>query len=73
MHRLGEKGVLILAGRTILDLDDENMFGIALINANSLEEAKRIMEKDPGVLHGIQESEIYPFSMSIKYLENALS
>ncbi len=67
---LGRKGTLIFAGRTKLDPGDDNLFGIALIKSNSIEEAKVIMAKDPAVINNIQVSSIFPFSLGIQYFEN---
>lgn len=67
---LGRQGILIFAGRTNYDPGHENLFGIAVIKASSIEKAREIMAKDPAVIHKIQVSSIYPFKMGIRYFEN---
>lgn len=67
---LGKKGILIFAGRTLFDPGNQNLFGIAVIKAESLEKAKEIMAPDPAVINGIQAASIFPFSLGIQYFEN---
>lgn len=67
---LGRNGILIFAGRTKLNPGDENLFGIAVIKAPSIEMAKKIMRNDPAVLNNIQMASIFPFSLGIRYFEN---
>ncbi|UCH66198.1 MAG: hypothetical protein JSW63_03440 [Ignavibacterium sp.] len=67
---LGGNGILIFAGRTELKPGDDNLFGIAVIKASSLETAKDIMASDPAVLNKIQKASIFPFSLGIRYFEN---
>jgi len=70
LEELGEQGILSFAGRTLFTPGDPNLFGIAVINAKSLSDARQIMSSDPAVVAGIQQANIYPFSMGIKYLKN---
>ena len=49
------KGVLILAGRTLNN--DYSSFGITIINAESDEEARRIMHEDPAVKNHVMRAE----------------
>lgn len=70
LNELGKQGTLVFAGRTLLNPGDENLFGIALIKAASLEEAQQIFAKDPAITHQIQEALILPFSMGIRHLYN---
>lgn len=67
---LGKKGILGFAGRTKFEPGHENLFGIAVIRASSLEEAKEIMSADPAVKENIQQAQIFPFSMGIRFLDN---
>lgn len=70
MDNLGKEGKLIFAGRTLVDLADENLFGIALVKAKDLEEATKLMSVDPAVVAGIQKSQVFPYTMAIRHLEN---
>ena len=70
LNDLGEQGILGFAGRTMFNPGDEHLFGIAVIKAESIDEAKRIMKNDPAVKHNIQRAQIFPFSMGIRFLDN---
>ena len=72
LNELGNQGKLIFAGRTDLDLGNENQFGIALILAHSQKEAEEMMAKDPGVEAGIHLSEVYPFRLAISHFKNII-
>lgn len=54
-----EEGSITYVGRT--DKWDESTFGIAIFYADSEDEARRIMESDPGVKKGLQIGTLYPF------------
>lgn len=70
LSRLGKDGRLVFAGRTLFEPGNKNLFGIAVIVSESLDEAKELISNDPAVTAGIQRAEIFPFSMGIKYFEN---
>jgi len=70
MDNLGKEGKLIFAGRTLVGLDDENLFGIAIVKADDIEEATKMMAVDPAVVAGIQRSQVFPYSMAIRHPEN---
>ncbi len=70
LNDLGQQGVLVLAGRTLFEPGDDQLFGIALIKADSLEQAKTIMANDPTVVNQIHQAEVLPFSLAVSYLEN---
>ena len=71
LRDLGDKGILIQAGRTLYPPGHDMLFGFALIKANSIEEAREIMKKDPSRLNNIQQATIHEFSLGIRYLHNA--
>jgi len=48
---------------------DERLFGIAVIRAESIAEARKIFAKDPAVVNNIQQAEVYRFSMNIRFFE----
>ena len=70
MDNLGKEGKLIFAGRTLVGLEDENLFGIAVVKAKDFEEATKMMSVDPAVVAGIQRSQVFPYSMAIRHPEN---
>lgn len=55
-----DKGKLILAGP-----ETTGKFGIAVIEAESEDEARNIMMNDPAVSSGIVSPELYPFRVSL--------
>lgn len=67
---LGKAGVLIFAGRTFFEPGDNRLFGIALIKTKGIETAQQLLASDPAVVAGIQQADIYPFSLAIKHFEN---
>ena len=70
LRNLGKEGKLLFAGRTLMDTDDEDLFGIAVFISSSFEEANEIFKNDPAIKKSIQEVNIFPFSLGIQYFEN---
>lgn len=70
LDNLGVNGVLLFAGRTTVQPGDEDLFGIAVIKAKDIEEARLIMADDPSVVAGIHSAKVLPYSLSIKHFEN---
>lgn len=60
---LVEKGVVILAGRTLNT--NENTFGITILNAETEEIARQIMQDDPAVLEGVMDAELFPYRIAL--------
>ncbi|MEO8514692.1 MAG: YciI family protein [Ignavibacteria bacterium] len=60
LQDLLEKGKLILAGP-----ETTGKFGIAIIETESEQEAKDIMNNDPAVKSGIVSPELYPYRVSL--------
>ncbi len=73
LNKLGEDGILLFAGRTKLDPEDENLFGIMVFKAPSSEKAKELVSKDPAVSNQIQKIDVFPFSLGIQYFQNIAS
>lgn len=67
---LGKKGILGFAGRTQYLPGHHDLFGIAVIRAKSLEEAKELLSEDPAVKAGIQIAKVHPYSIAINHLHN---
>lgn len=63
LQKLLRDGKLILAGRT-LNMD-EKTFGIVIIEVESEEEARNIMNNDPAVLEGIMTAELFPYRVAL--------
>jgi len=70
LMELGRLGHLILAGRTDLDFEDKDLFGIALLKTNSLEEAAKLVSQDPAVINGIQKAALFPYRSAMEFFDN---
>ena len=42
---------------------DKTTFGLAIFYAESEEEARQIMESDPGIQGGVQRGELFPYKI----------
>ena len=60
---LTENGVVILAGRTLNT--DLSTFGIVIFKADSDSSARKIMENDPAVKHGLMRAELFPYRVAL--------
>ena len=63
LQRLLAGGILILAGRTLNT--DDSTFGIVIFNANSDEEAQRIVDSDPAVQRGVMRATLFPYRVAL--------
>lgn len=70
LNDLGKEGVVIQAGRTLYSPGNELLFGIIIVKAESLEEAKKLLDTDPSILRGVQEATVHPFSLGIRHFYN---
>jgi uncharacterized protein YciI len=61
LEDLAKKGVLIIAGRTLLP---EESMGIGIFYADSDEEARKIVADDPFVSHGVVKPRLVPFGLA---------
>ena len=64
LKKLTESGTMILVGRT--QQMDEETFGIAVYEAASEDDARKIMENDPAVQGGIMTAKLFPFRVALK-------
>ena len=62
LQQLTEQGILILAGRTLNN--DVDTIGIAIINALSEEEARKIVDNDPAVSQCVMNARLYPYRVA---------
>lgn len=69
LKRLAEGGVVILAGRT--QTTDYSSFGIVLLRAETIEEAREVMLNDPAVKNNVFRAELYPYKTSLFNPNNA--
>jgi len=63
LEKLLEERKLILAGKT--EGLDKNTFGIVILETESEEEARKIMEEDPAVRKGIMAAKLYPYRIAL--------
>jgi uncharacterized protein YciI len=63
LEALGERGALLLAGRT--QENTEVTFGIMILETESEEEARAIMENDPAVAEGIMRAHLHPYRVAV--------
>lgn len=65
LKSLLESGKLIMAGRTVNIPMTERDMGIAILETDSEEEARVIMENDPAIKGGIMTAEFFEFSLAL--------
>ena len=63
LDRLAAHEIVKLAGRTIID--DEQAFGIVVLETDSELHARRIMNEDPAVANGVLRAELFPFRIAV--------
>jgi uncharacterized protein YciI len=63
LQRLVEEGKVILAGRT-LNMDPEGC-GIVILEVDSEEEARELMENDPAVKEKIMTAKLFPYRVAL--------
>ena len=61
MHK---EGRVILAGRT-LNESDPSQFGVVIFEAESEDEARKVMEADDAVKEQIMTAQLFPFSVAL--------
>ena len=69
LKRLMERGILVLAGRTLNS--DYSAFGIAIFNARDDEHMRHITAGDPGVAQKLFRAEWFPYRIALHAPENA--
>ncbi len=63
LKTLMEKGIVILAGRTLNT--DTSSFGIVIFNSESVEAAHQILLGDPAVKNNVFRGEIFPYRIAL--------
>ena len=59
LARLLAEGKLVIAGPCL-----DFAFGLAVLETETEEEARRVMENDPAVVSGVMHTEFHPFKLS---------
>jgi uncharacterized protein YciI len=52
-----------MAGRTTTE--DDNTFGIVVLEADSEEAARQLMEADPALVHGLMRAQLFPYRTAL--------
>lgn len=60
-----EKGVVLMAGRTQLELDNPDMMGLVIFYKATEQEANAFMEEDPAVRNGIMRAKVFPYGVAV--------
>jgi len=63
MKEMTAAGVVHLAGRTLNK--EVKAFGLVVLHADSEEEARKVMENDPGIKLGVMWAELLPFKQNV--------
>lgn len=62
---LHQKGVMDAVGRTNYEVDNPDLFGIAVFRATSEETAREIMNNDPCVKYEVMRATLHPFNLAL--------
>lgn len=60
-----KEGIVVLAGRTELPLNDSNMMGLVIFYAKNDSEAMQFMQNDPAVKNKIMLAKALPYSIAL--------
>ena len=60
---LHEKGVMKMVGRTNYDVAHDENRGIAIFEADNIEQATVIMSNDPCIIKGVMTAKLHPFNI----------
>ncbi|MBL8968767.1 MAG: hypothetical protein JNG85_17310 [Spirochaetaceae bacterium] len=63
LEELLARGILVLAGKT--DGLGRDTFGLVILEAESLEAARGLMEQDPALVAGVMTAELYPYTIAL--------
>lgn len=64
LQRLHKQGIVLFAGRTLTN--DNDQFGLVIVQAASKEEAEILMNEDDAVKAGIMTTKLFPFAVALK-------
>ena len=63
LQKLAADGVVLMAGRTLVDGPDT--FGIVVFKAASPTEAEAVMRSDPAIAQGVMHCELFPYRVAV--------
>ena len=64
LQQMHKEGRVLLAGRT-LNESDPSQFGVVIFEADSEEEARKVMEADDAVREKLMTAQLFPFSVAL--------
>jgi uncharacterized protein len=64
LQQMHKEGRVLLAGRT-LNESDPSQFGVVIFEADSEDEARKVMEADDAVKEKIMTAQLFPFSVAL--------
>jgi uncharacterized protein len=64
LQQLLKEGKVILAGKTMNDTDP-SQFGVVILEVDSEEEARKIMEEDEAVKEKLMTAQLFPFRVAL--------
>lgn len=63
--KMKEAGIVALAGRMELPLNDPEMKGLVIFYAKDEKEAAQFMQEDPAVKNKIMQAKVYPYGIAV--------
>lgn len=63
--KMKTEGIVVLAGRMQIPINDPNMMGLVIFYAKDEQEAKDFMMSDPAVKSNIMLAKVYPYSIAV--------
>lgn len=67
--KMKNEGVVMLAGRTQLELADPGMMGLVIFYAKDEKEAQQFMQDDPAVKNKIMLAKVVPYGVAVNKCE----
>ncbi len=65
LMKFKNEGVVVLAGRTELPLDNPDMVGLVIFYAKDEKEALKFMLEDPAVKNRIMQAKVHPYGIAL--------
>ena len=65
LKKFRDEGVVVLAGRTDLPLDNPDMAGLVIFYAKDEKEALQFMLDDPAVKNKIMQAKVHPYGIAL--------
>ncbi len=65
LMKFKNEGVVVLAGRTELPLDNPDMLGLVIFYAKDEKEALKFMQDDPAVKNKIMQTKVHPYGIAL--------